>query len=132
MCSFPGFFTLLPSCSHLPVGRGPQRAVAIISALFATLGNLEGNWYLVTCNFHCLAQIPETSPGLLFEQHLYVKEYVSWERSLHFMVLSHVGAAWAAVTSVLDAADTTVSKNMSVKKVLPCQLSVPTHDLPDA
>lgn len=86
--------------------------MAIISALFATLGGLQGNQCLATCIFHCLAQTPDMSPFLLFEQHLYVRNRSG--RDLCIMVLSHTGADWAAVTSLYLMQQTSwLTKNVS-------------------
>lgn len=108
---------LIPLFPHLSSVRGGLRGqLGTNSALFATLGNLEGNQYLVNSIFGCQAQTPEMNAFLLTERHLCIKEQISPRQNSEFYgPLPHGGCRGSRDIYVLDAADAMVSTKMAAK-----------------
>lgn len=125
--SFLSFFFPLPTCSHLPQWAGGSEDVGYKLSSLCHLGELRRKSVLGNLYFKLPGQNSRNEPLSLHRMtflHTGIDRSPQ-ERTLHFRVLFHVGAAWAAVmlavsrdTYMLDAPDTMISANTSAKKML--------------
>lgn len=124
--SFLSFFFPLPTCSHLPQWAGGSEDRGLQAQLSSPLGGVEKEIVRGNLYFKLPGQSSRDEPLSLHRMtflHTGIDRSPQ-ERTLHFRVLFHVGAAWAAVmlavssdTYRLDAPDTVVSANTSAKKM---------------